>query len=54
MIGILKYLDDVLILGGLTIIVTATFLISKIIGIYILGVVLFGLGVFFSRYPPRG
>lgn len=51
--NILKYIEDILILSGLTLIVIATFLVSVIIGIYILGIILFGLGVFFSRHPPK-
>jgi hypothetical protein len=50
---ILNYIEDILILGGLTIIVMATFLVSKVIGLYVLGTTMFGLGIFFSRHPPR-
>jgi hypothetical protein len=48
-----NYIEDIFILSGLTIIVIATFLISKIIGLYVLGTVLFGLGIYFSISPPR-
>lgn len=48
-----KYLEDILILSGLSIIVIATFLISKIAGLYVTGAVLFGLGVYFSKFPLR-
>ncbi|WP_178137439.1 hypothetical protein [Tepidibacter thalassicus] len=48
-----KYIEDILILGGLTIIVIATFLLSKIAGLYATGVTLFGLGIYFSKYPLR-
>lgn len=50
---IVKYLEDILIISGLLIIMAATFLISKIIGLYITGAVLFGLGVYFSRNPLK-
>lgn len=50
---ILKYIEDIFIISGLTLIVIATFLLSKILGIYVLGGVLFGLGVFFARNPPK-
>ena len=50
---LLKYIEDILIFGGLTLIVIATFLLSKIIGLYVLGLILLGLGVFFSRHPPN-
>lgn len=53
MIIILKYIEDVLIFSGLTLIVVATFLLSKIIGMYILGLILVGLGVLFLKYPPK-
>jgi membrane-bound ClpP family serine protease len=49
---ILKYIEDILIFSGLILIVIATFLLSKIIGLYVLGLILFGLGIFFSRHPP--
>lgn len=48
---ITKYLDDVLILGGVTAIVTATFLLHEIAGIYALGVSLLALGIWFARNP---
>lgn len=53
MILIIKYIEDILILSGLIIIIVATFLVSRILGLYILGIILFGLGVFFSRHPPK-
>lgn len=46
-----KYLDDILILGGITAIVTATFLLHTIAGIYVLGAALLGLGIWFARHP---
>ena len=48
-----KYIEDILILGGLACIVRATFLWSEIAGIYALGVSLFGLGVFFAKFPYK-
>lgn len=50
---IIKYLEDILIISGLLIIITATFLLSKIIGLYITGIILFGLGVYFSKNPLK-
>lgn len=50
---LIKYLEDILILSGLTIIVMATFFISKIAGLYSLGATLFGLGIYFARYPIK-
>lgn len=46
-----KYIEDMLVLSGLTIIVIATFLLSTIAGLYCLGGSLFGLGIYFTRYP---
>lgn len=48
-----KFIEDILILGGLTVIVIATFLLSKIAGLYCLGVVLLGVGIYFSINPPE-
>ena len=50
---VLKYIEDIFIIGGLILIVIATFLISRIIGTYVLGMVLFGIGIFLSRHPPK-
>lgn len=50
---ILNYIEDIFIISGLLLIVIATFLVSKIAGIYVLGIILFGIGIFFSRHPPR-
>jgi hypothetical protein len=49
----LNYIEDILILSGLTVIIAATFLLSEIAGLYCLGAVLFGLGVYFSKNPPE-
>lgn len=51
--SLIKYIEDILILSGLTVIVITTFLLSKIAGLYCLGAVLFGLGVYFSISPPE-
>lgn len=48
-----KYIEDILIFSGLALIIATTFLVSMILGLYTLGVILFGLGVFFSRHPPK-
>jgi hypothetical protein len=50
---ITKYLEDILIFSGLLIIIITTFLLSKIIGLYATGIILFGLGVYFSKYPVK-
>lgn len=50
---ILKYIEDIFIMSGLILVVIATFLLSKIIGVYVLGVILFGIGIFLSRHPPK-
>lgn len=47
----MKYIDDILIISGLIFIITATFLLSKILGLYVFGGSLFGLGVYFTKYP---
>lgn len=50
---ITKYLEDILILGGLTVIVKTTFLLSKIAGMYTLGFILLALGFYFAKHPPE-
>jgi len=45
--------EDILILSGLAMIAGTTFFISKIAGFYVTGTFLFGLGVYFSKYPLR-
>lgn len=47
-----KYLEDLLIVSGLIIIVKATFLLSKLAGMYCLGFVLLMLGIYFAKNPP--
>lgn len=47
----MKYLDDVLILGGAAAIVVATFLLHTIAGIYALGAAMLALGIWFARHP---
>lgn len=51
--GISNFLEDILIFSGLTCIVIATFLLSKIAGIYVLGIALLGLGIYFTKCPLR-
>jgi Zn-dependent membrane protease YugP len=48
-----KNIEDILILSGLIVIIKATFLLSKIGGMYCLGAVLLALGIFFTKYPIR-
>lgn len=50
---IAKYIEDGLILGGLAVIVTATFLWSSIAGLYALGACMLALGVWFAKNPVR-
>lgn len=50
---ITKYIEDILIFIGLTCIVIATFLLSKIAGMYVLGSALLGLGIYFTKCPLR-
>lgn len=47
------YIEDLLILGGLTILVGTTFFVSIIAGFYASGVTMCGLGAYFARFPPR-
>ena len=48
-----KYIEDFLIVSGLAVIVITTFLLSKIAGLYSLGGILLGLGIYFAKNPPR-
>ena len=48
-----KYIEDILILGGLAVIVGTTFFISMVIGFYVLGSALVGVGVYLAKYPPE-
>lgn len=50
----MKYIEDICILGGLVVIAVTTFLLSDIAGLYTTGIILFGLGVYFTTHPPRG
>jgi hypothetical protein len=47
-----NYIEDILIVSGLALVIYATFLLSKIGGIYCAGAALFGLGVWFAKHPP--
>ncbi len=49
---LIKYIEDMLIVSGLAVLVGTTFLLSKILGLYSLGVVLLGLGIYLAKYPP--
>jgi hypothetical protein len=51
---ITKYIEDILIVSGLIVIVKATFLLSKLAGLYCLGGILLVLGVIVSIKPPKG
>lgn len=51
---ITKYLEDILIVSGLIVIVKATFLLSKLAGLYCLGGILLVLGIIVSIKPPKG
>lgn len=44
-------IEDICIISGLSVIVGTTFFISRIIGAYVLGLALFGLGIYFVKYP---
>lgn len=46
-------IEDILIISGLTFIVVATFLLSKVAGLYCLGGCLLALGVYFTVFPIR-
>ena len=47
-----KYIEDIFIFCGLGLIIVTTFFVSKIAGLYLLGFILIGLGLYFSRNPP--
>ena len=49
---LLKYIEDILIFCGLGLITVTTFFISKTAGFYLLGFILIGFGLYFSRNPP--
>lgn len=48
------YAEDMLIISGFGFIVWASFLISRIVGFYVLGAVLIAMGYFLARSPTRG
>lgn len=50
---IASFIEDIFILSGLGFIIWATFLLSKIAGIYVLGGILFGIGAYLARNPLR-
>jgi hypothetical protein len=45
--------EDILIFTGLYFIILATFMLSKIAGLYCLGGLLLGLGVYFGLFPIK-
>ncbi|MCP3738809.1 hypothetical protein [Rossellomorea sp. BNER] len=47
-----NYIEDVLIFVGIILITSATYLISFVASIYVLGGFLILLGIFFSLNPP--
>lgn len=49
----LASLGDFFILAGLLTVIITTFQINTIIGSYLLGVVLFGMGIYFSIMPVK-
>lgn len=48
-----KYIEDICILSGLYFIIKATFLLSKIGGLYALGACLLIIGIWFIRNPAK-
>lgn len=51
---IANYIEDILIFSGLVVITVATFLLSTIVGLYVLGVFLVLLGCYLTKYPIGG
>lgn len=47
------FVEDLLIFIGLTLIITATFTLNRIAGIYSLGFILLIIGLIMARRPPR-
>ncbi len=47
-----NYMEDILIISGLLLITGTTFFIDILAGFYIAGLILLGLGIYFTRYPP--
>jgi len=48
-----NYIEDILIILGAGAIITATFLLSFIVGLYVLGGALFAAGVWLAKHPMR-
>lgn len=48
-----KYAEDILIALGLVAIITATFLLNTIAGVYTLGGCMLGLGIWFTKHPIK-
>ena len=57
LITILKLLgsmaEDFLIAFGLYLTITATFMVSKVAGIYAVGFICLGMGIILARKPPK-
>lgn len=51
---IANYIEDILIFSGLVVITVATFLLSVIAGLYVLGALLVALGCYLAKYPIKG
>lgn len=50
--AVINDMEDMLIIGGLVCIATATFLLSFVAGLYVAGAELLGLGIWFTVHPP--
>ena len=48
-----KFAEDIFILTGLIFIVVATFMLSEIAGIYVLGIILLLIGLLMARKPKE-
>ncbi|MBV4417197.1 DUF1056 family protein [Clostridium tyrobutyricum] len=48
-----NYIEDICIISGLITITVTTFFISKIIGSYVLGMILFAIGIYFTKCPIK-
>lgn len=46
-----RYLEDALILGGLGLVIYATFTLSYTAGLYVFGACMLGAGVWFTVHP---
>lgn len=48
---LLNHIEDFLIIVGLLSITSATFALNPIAGVYVVGVVCLGLGIYFVKFP---